>query len=252
MEVMDTQAGDMVHIPPPVNAPLSLIERAIEKGVDAEQLGRLMDLYERMAKQKSEEAYAVAMNACQAVMPSIVRRKTNTQTKTTYAPLEDVIEVAKPIYTAHGFSLSFSEAQGAPAGFVRLECDVKHSRGHTERKYGDFPRDETGFKGTPNKTAIQGQGSTQTYGRRYMVKMIFNIVETDEDDDGNSAGGLITVEQRQELEAIVTTKKGGIVRFLAWAKTAFGIDSLDQMQAKDFKKAMDVIKRVSPEGAPPT
>ena len=49
----------------------------------------------------------------------------------------------------------------------------------------DLPLDNVGTKGTVNKTGVQATGSTNAYGRRYLVLMIFNVSTEDEDNDGN-------------------------------------------------------------------
>lgn len=240
-EIMNAD-GPIVHMPP-VNAPLSLIERAIEKGVDAEQLGKLMSLYERMAEAKGAEAFSVAMNACQAAMPRVIRQKSNSQTNSKYAPLEDVLKTVAPIYTQHGFSLSFGEGEGKNDQ-CRLLCDVRHIGGHCQRYQGDFALDIAGIKGTVNKTGIQAKGSTMTYARRYLTCLIFNIAIGDEDDDGNSASGAITPEQVGELNTLIEQKHVDLKRFLAWAQ----IERLDLMPARDFPKALDMLRRKKANG----
>jgi hypothetical protein len=50
----------------------------------------------------------------------------------------------------------------------------------------------TGPKGNQNKTATHGFGSTMSYGRRYLICLIFNITLTNEDQDGNQPGEQVT------------------------------------------------------------
>jgi hypothetical protein len=41
------------------------------------------------------------------------------------------------------------------------------------------------MRGSPNKTAIHGFGSAMSYGRRYLLLLIFNLAMRHEDNDGN-------------------------------------------------------------------
>jgi hypothetical protein len=50
--------------------------------------------------------------------------------------------------------------------------------------HADIFADTKGPRGTPNKTATQGFGSTMSYGRRYLKALMFDLVIAGEDDDG--------------------------------------------------------------------
>ena len=54
------------------------------------------------------------------------------------------------------------------------------------QKHFDLALDGVGLKGNPNKTAVQASGSTISYGRRYLKLMVFDVVLTNEDNDGNA------------------------------------------------------------------
>jgi hypothetical protein len=51
----------------------------------------------------------------------------------------------------------------------------------------DLSRDDLGANGQPSKTRLHGEGSTFSYGCRYLTTSIFNIVIAGQDDDGNRA-----------------------------------------------------------------
>lgn len=176
--------------------------QAIAQQLPADTIERLGVAYREQERFKAERAFTASMTACQEEMPAIVRNKANEQTNSRYANLEGVNEVITPIYTKHGFSLSFGTADSSIKDYIRIKCDVRHEAGHKETHFVDLPPDAAGIKGSVNKTGVHAAGSTLSYGRRYLTLMIFNLATTD-DNDGNSQGGdLIDEEQLGELTAL--------------------------------------------------
>lgn len=172
---------------PDATNPLMLLHLAVEKGMDPAQLKALVDLHEQWRAARANEAFSASMNACQAEMPTAVRDARNEHTKSTYIRLETINHVAKPIYTKHGFALSFAEADSSVTGFKRTICDVRHIAGHRERYHIDLPIDGTGAKGgASSMNAVQGCISTGSYGLRVLVCRIFNITVADTDLDGQA------------------------------------------------------------------
>lgn len=177
---------DLAHAEPNDLTPLMLIQRAVEQGTDPAQLKALIDLQEQWRAARAKEAFAAAMTAVQAEMPCVVRDARNEQTKSTYVRLETITHRAKPILTANGFSLSFSEDQSDKADFKRIVCLVRHSQGHSERHWIDLPLDGKGAKGNPigQMNPVQAAISTGSYGQRVLTCRIFNITVADTDLDG--------------------------------------------------------------------
>jgi hypothetical protein len=137
-------------------------------------------------------------HAAQQEMRHIAADANNPQTKSKYATYAALDAKVRPIYSKHGFSLSFYTADGAPEGSIRIVCKVARG-GHTERPYIDMPADGKGAKGGDVMTKTHATGAGVTYGRRYLLGMIFNLV-IGEDNDGNGAsdtGERITLEQAE-------------------------------------------------------
>jgi len=168
--------------------PLTLLQAAVDKGMSPDQLRSLVDLHEQWRAARAREAFAAALNACQAELPTIVRDAENTQTRSRYVRLETITHRAKPIYTSHGFALSFSEDDSTKEGFKRIVCDIIHREGHSERRWVDLPVDGIGPKGNAigGMNAVQGCISTGSYGQRVLTCRIFNITIADTDLDGQS------------------------------------------------------------------
>jgi len=188
--------------------PTDLLALALEKGLDTETLGKFMDLQERYEKNEARKAYAADMVRCQKAMPAVIADSPNDQTESFYAKLGKITAAITPIYTKHGFSISFGEEIAAKEGDIRITARVMHKLGHGETFFYDLAPDLAGIKGSVNKTPIHAKASSTTYAQRYLTKMIFNLAILSEDDDGNAAGGTapgrITEEQGMELDALVS------------------------------------------------
>lgn len=159
---------------------------AANPNIDVEKMERLLAMQERILKQQAEQEFNADMGLCQAEMPVVVKEGRNPMTNSTFAKFEHINEIAKPIYSKYGISLLFSEGE-APQGSnkIRILCEVKHRGGYSTVKHIDLSPDDIGAKGNASKTKIHGEGSTFTYGRRYLTVLVFNVSLVNEDDDGN-------------------------------------------------------------------
>jgi hypothetical protein len=158
---------------------------ARDPNVDIEKMERLWTMHERMRNRAAEEAFNDAMNKAQGEMGRVSADAVNPQTKSLYATYGKLDAKIRPIYTRHGFSISFNEGEGAPEGHARILAYVSHSAGHTRTYKMDMPADGKGAKGGDVMTKTHATGSAHSYGRRYLLKDIFNIAIGEEDRDGN-------------------------------------------------------------------
>lgn len=155
---------------------------------DIEKLERLMAMKERMDEKQAETEFNAALARVQANMGRVSADAENKQTRSNYATYGKLDKAVRPIYTAEGFSLSFSTEE-APEGMVGMVCYVSHRSGHTREYRACVPSDGKGAKGGDVMTKTHAFGSGTSYGMRYLLKMIFNIAIGEDDDDGNSSIG---------------------------------------------------------------
>ncbi|KKL57409.1 hypothetical protein LCGC14_2235720, partial [marine sediment metagenome] len=177
------------HSPIPADAPLMtrlamMMERGIK--IDTDQMSKMLEIAERLKAIAAKEAYAADFAVVQANIDGAVKTARNPQTGSMYAKLEGVIEASKPAYTAQGFSVVFYEGETEKEGHIRVYADILHKDGHKETKYYDVPLGGVGIQGKVNMTAIHAKATSVTYGRRYLLCMIWNIPT--QDDDGNANG----------------------------------------------------------------
>jgi hypothetical protein len=165
---------------------LEVIARAArDPSVDIDKMERLIAMQERVQARDAEIAFNQALNKSQMEMRPIAANASNPQTKSRYATFDKLDRVLRPIYTEHGFSLSFDEGETDKPDHVRVLCYVAHIGGHTRTYHRDMPADGKGAKGGDVMTKTHAAGAAGSYGARYLLKGIFNVAVGEEDDDGN-------------------------------------------------------------------
>lgn len=231
--------GDIPADHPAAN-PMEMVARALDKGIDGPMLQQFMDLQERYEANEARKAYADAMAKCQKAMPAIQARAANDQTDSVYAKLEHINAAITPIYTKHGFSISFGE-QPLDGDQIRIYARVLHKMGHAEEYTFDLDLDQKGLRGNDNKTAIHAKGSSITYARRYLTTMIFNLTVGD-DVDGNLPGdaGRITEEQALEIDAMISENGINHDAF----KRSIKVLEYNQIPAAKFEKAKERAQQI--------
>ena len=169
------------------NLTQAIISVASDPNVDIDKMERLLVMRERIAAKEAEQCFNEAMVHAQSRMGRVSADAQNPQTRSKYATYAQLDRAVRPIYTEHGFSLSFNSSPDAPEGSMRVLCYVSHSAGHTRTYQVDMPADGKGAKGNDVMTKTHAAGSAASYGMRYLLKMIFNIAVGEDDDDGNGA-----------------------------------------------------------------
>lgn len=157
---------------------------ASNPAVDIEKMERLFAMHQKIVAQEAEQAFNDALARAQKNIQPVVSDAKNDHTSSRYATLGAINKQIVPLYTAEGLSLSFNTADSPIKDFLRIEGTLSHSGGHSRKYHIDLPPDDVGAKGNVNKTGVQATGSTNSYGRRYLALMIFNV-STMDDTDGN-------------------------------------------------------------------
>lgn len=167
---------------------MSFERLASDPAVDVAKLERLMALWERNEARQAATAFHAAMSRAQAEMRAVGTDATNPETHSRYASYHALDRALRPIYTKHGFALSFNTGEPPGPDVVRVLCSVSHLAGHGQPYQVDMPADGKGPKGGAAMTKTHATGSAVTYGMRYLLKMIWNVAIGEDDDDGNRAG----------------------------------------------------------------
>lgn len=236
------------------DAPMvAMIERIVmDPSIPIDRLEQMMAMKERMedrarttAKEdrdfEARKAYFGAMSACQKKLPVVVKSQRNSHTNSNYADLAAIEAQAMPIIHDHGFGVSFQPDGYNDNGELRILWEISHNEGYVRNGVGEIPVDGAGTGGKVNKTGTQAFGSTATYGRRYLLCMLFNI-STGDDRDGNKVpdtGGPISDEQTIALREKIDAVEADIERFC----NRWKIEALKELPKGQFKDAMVSLDR---------
>lgn len=217
---------------------VSMIERAArDPAVDMDKLERLLAMKERQERRAAEQAFSEAMTKAQSEMRPVAADLHNGQTKSRYASYMALDRAMRPVYTRHGFALSFNTDVGPSPDILIVGCSVMHSAGYTRHYTVPMPADGKGAKGGDVMTKTHATGAAMTYGQRYLLKMIFNIA-VGEDTDGNEPGGAISEKQGEIIRALIVEASADIARFLKWV----GAESISDIPAKKFNAAVAMLE----------
>jgi hypothetical protein len=232
--------------PPKGNpTPMDLLSLALTNGAAIDVIERLSALQERAQDRDAEMQFNEAMNAAQTELGRIAPDLTNPQTHSKYASYAALDRKIRPIYTKHGFSLSFDSGDSPLADTVRVTCFVSHRAGHTRKYTGPpMPADGKGAKGGDVMTKTHATGAAMSYGARYLLKFIFNISVGEDDVDGNPAGTADKDWLESQIEEInrCETLEGLQDAYTAAANTA--LNEIRDINAYDaLKKAKEARKK---------
>lgn len=222
----------------------AILKAAQDPGTDVAKVESMIALYERMQASAARQAFNAAMVACQGEMPrvtkdaKIISHKTGA-VQSRYATLERIDSVVRPIYERHGFSISYNTAAAENGKFV-VTAIVRHSGGHSEEYRIPLALDQTGAK---NDT--QGMGSVMSYGRRYLLCSIFNIITEGEDNDGQGKVERLTAEQISNILNLLNAANRAEADLLRW----LGAAKLEDVAAARYSEILTAIGKASAKAA---
>lgn len=186
---MSTEVIDRESSVPAVRAALppdmaAMIERlATNPDVDVAKLSALIDLNERVMDRAAKSAFDEAFARMWPELPEIdekgaIRNKDGS-VKSRYAKYEDIQAAVRPILKQFGFALRHrTEFPADKPGIIRV-VGILSGFGHSEESIFEAPPDKNDYR-----TAIQDQGSTISYGKRYTTEDLLNIITRGRDNDG--------------------------------------------------------------------
>lgn len=193
----------------PVPAPaapvsmLDIIDRASrDPSVDIDKLERLIGLKKDMEAQQARVEFDRAMVAAQGEMRAIRADLENPQTRSKYASYAQLDKAIRPIYSKHGFAVSFNTGDAPRENELRVLATLSHTAGHRQDYRIDMPADGKGARGNDVMTKTHATGAAASYGQRYLYKLMFNLAVGDVDDDGNGASGDEDVERMASPDAL--------------------------------------------------
>jgi len=234
-------------VPQPPRSTLELIQQASrDPAVDVSKMRELLAMQKGEQDRMAEMAFASDFVACQADIGPVFRDLKSDKAR--YASYESLDRKLRPIYTRHGFSVLFNNDEYIPPSsggepVLGISCELLHRLGGKRQFQIHIPVVTKGPKGADVMTPVHATGSAATYGRRYLLAMVFNLAFTDSDDDGALAGGQgpITEDQLAELRAMLKGEEGQ--KHISEKSFAlyFSVDDLAKLPAHKFTEAAAAI-----------
>lgn len=225
------------------SAMINIIAKAAsDPNVDVAKLEKLLDMQERIMNKQAEIDFNEALARISKQMPRIVKGgsvgykedKSNKNSATIeafkFARYEDIDKAVRPLLEAEGFSLSFDTVIKDGGGVI-MTGTLAHKSGHKRSASLPLALDVSG-----GKNNIQAMGSTTSYGRRYTLCMLLNIVTVGEDDDATAAE-FVTNEQAVEIDVLAREVKANMPVFLK----LMGAESVQEIPAKNYQKAIKAL-----------
>lgn len=201
----------------PATTPMELMQAMIEKGTDPDQLEKMLALQERWEANQARKSFAAAMAQFQANCPTILKSKK--ADRYNYAPLDEILRTIRPHLDSAGLSVVFNTSM--KDSLVTAYCTVTHIDGHSVTSEFSAPVDPA-----MKVNETQKAGSANSYAKRYSLCNALNLVGSEFDDDGKSAGTeFISEKQFKALMKDLEELKVDKVKFCKF----MSIDSIAEM-----------------------
>lgn len=163
--------------------PAQLLTLAVDKDLDIDKLGKLMELQKAWEANQARKSFFKALSDFQDECPDL--RKTKKvffetragNTEYSYAPLADIDRQIKKLMKKTGLTKSWKIFDNA--GKTKVVCTITHIDGHSESTEMESDSDMSG-----SKNAIQGKGSAIEYMKRYTLIGALGLTTADSDIDG--------------------------------------------------------------------
>lgn len=221
---------------------------AMNPECDVEKLEKLMELYERDEARKSQVAFNKDFAAMQSDITTVSKsskvsypNSKGGRTEYSFATLEDIVDMVRPVLQKHGFAVSFKVNTSSG---VNVQCSLMHEKGHSIETAMQVQADSSG-----GKNAVQALGSSISYAKRYTLSSLLNIATRD-DDDAQAAmqkdSRVITAGQSKTLEdKFDNLSKNKQDAFKKWLTDNYSLESIPEINVKQFNTVLSAINKLA-------
>lgn len=182
-----------------VSQMVEVIERvAMNPDVDVIKMEKLLDMQERILDRQAQQEFDIAMANMQPELPVVAKKgiiynKDGVTVRSKYAKFEDINKEVKPFLCQYGFSMTFAiNQQGNEISVMGV---LAHKAGHRETTTIVLGPDVSG-----QKNAVQAVASSVSYGKRYTMSALLNLIFEDEDDDAENAVAYVNERELKKLQ----------------------------------------------------
>ncbi|UWG96822.1 ERF family protein [Dehalobacter sp. DCM] len=188
-----------------------------------------------MNKSESIKNLAAALSKFQEEIKNPPNSADNPFFKSKYAPLNDVLNLVRPILTKNG--LSVLQSPSGDGANIIVTTMLLHSSGEW------IETEPLVLKA--DKTTAQGAGSAITYARRYAISAVLGIASEDDDDGNHTTGNdkkatpkTITDAQQKRLFALSKGKEDRAKEIL----TRYGYKNSKDITTEHYNDICDEIQ----------
>lgn len=220
----------------------TITELARDKDFDVAKFKALAELQITMEDRQAERLLTRDLAAIKKRLPQVSKNGTIDLVKdgvrkgaVPFASYHDVMAVVQPLCDEFEMTISFTSRFDHDKLIVT--AILRHPAGASVSADVPLPID-TG----PGRNTTQAHGSSMSYGRRYAVEQLFNVIRKGKDDDGGMAHfKVLTEEQVTELAELLKTGGSSEAALLAhFYGDAYR--SLEAAPAGDYGKLKQAIE----------
>lgn len=184
---------------------LTVLQKAVESGMDADSLSKILDMQERILDRQAAQEFADAVAEFQNECPLMQRTSTaKIATKSgagysyKFAALDEIAKTIQPVLHANGLSYSWDSTMDGTQ--MTVKCILKHRNGH--REWAEFT---CPIESTSGMSPQQKNASALTFAKRQSLTAVLGLTMTDPDTDGARTPdptAKITADQLVQLEDV--------------------------------------------------
>lgn len=221
--------------------PLTMIERAIDRGVTPEVLEKLLALQERFEATQARKEFEASMAQAKAKFKPIVKKHNGYGSRYKYEKLPDVTAAIDDALFEHGLSYDW-DTQVDPDGKVAVTCILRHEAGHVRHcaRLAEYPKDVADPKA--NMNGAQRLAATVTYLQRATLKASLGLAVGDDTDgrvDAPDQAGSITADEYQFIKQLIEDTDSVEAKVLAFV-SAEHLETLTQAQ---YRMALAALQK---------
>lgn len=207
--------------------PMELIQSAIMQGAGIDTIERLTKLQREERDYRANVAFDDALSACQQQIGRIAPNQKRNDTGSTWSDYANLDRTIRPIYTAAGFAISYSQVPPITAGKVGIRGTLSRSGISRDHYYCEITPSTTGPKGGVMATATDADAIAASRAKRYVLIDIFNI-----------AVGIDTEEKQGIPDPnFVPMVEAEVIKYLDWIEEAGNVEDLQKYYLSAVKLA---------------
>lgn len=221
------------------NEPMSMMEviarAAADPKVDVDKMRALLEMKFQAESRAAEVEFNAALARLMPKLPRIekdgVIRDKHGAIRSKFARYEDIDLVIRPLLAEEGFSIAFDTDDSVPR-MLRVVGTLSHRLGHSRKSQITVPTESAVI------TGAQAVGSAASFGKRYVVINLLNIITVGTDNDGQGDPEPITEDQALTITTLLKDTNANVPKFLEW----MGAAKVGDILAKDFSKAVKALE----------